>query len=440
MGDRRLRAIVDGVIAEGDHAESSGLEIKSDLDLTDKSGYTKVAKFILGMANRQPKTAAKHFQGYGVLVIGADRGAAPGVTQNTEAHQLADRLRSYLGPEPPEWDLARLLVSSGLGVLFIIVDPPKSGDPLFVCHGNYHPQGKDRKHGLDDGGIYVRDKTQTRKARGSEIVAIMERFSAASAPPMNTTVTSSGSALTLHDSEMMLERVLDGARGAYYKKREEAEENTRSPNPHFQALIAQQRTPHSASNRTDRPVDEVLADWEPNARRRWPEVLEQVAGAVWQPLGFTVTNISGHLKRPMIEVTIEDAMGVEDLDIEDVDFADMSLSVTKSVPPWSEQTRTYLQGVRHIWHSSEIEWTNTSAQVKIRLTPEALHPGTPWSPGYSDLVLIAKDPAAESLRATWSLTAEGVDTRHTGETTISVTPNIGVEGLYHRYLAARQRG
>ena len=71
LGERALRGILDHVVAVGDEAETTHLEVKSSLDLSSKAGVAKVAKFLLGSANRRPNEAARHFHGYAVLVIGA---------------------------------------------------------------------------------------------------------------------------------------------------------------------------------------------------------------------------------------------------------------------------------------------------------------------------------------------------------------------------------
>lgn len=58
LGDRAQRKILQHVIAVGDEAETTYLEVKSDLDPASKSGVAKIAKFLLGVANRRPTTAA----------------------------------------------------------------------------------------------------------------------------------------------------------------------------------------------------------------------------------------------------------------------------------------------------------------------------------------------------------------------------------------------
>lgn len=124
LGERALRSILDHVVAVGDEAEASYLEVKSTLDLTSPEGVTKVAKFLLGAANRPPQAASRHFHGYAVLVIGAQRGEARGIVRGVEAHELEDRLRPYLGPQFPSFEFGRITVDADSEVLFVVAQPP----------------------------------------------------------------------------------------------------------------------------------------------------------------------------------------------------------------------------------------------------------------------------------------------------------------------------
>jgi len=96
-----------------------------------------------------------------------------------------------------------------------------------------------------------------------------------------------------------------------------------------------------------------------------------------------------------------------------------------------------IRHVRPVGHRQELEWRNTDSGIEVRLTPEALRPGTPWSPRDSDLVVIARSADSTTLRVTWTLTAEGLGEQFTGETTLSVDPAVGMRGLYERYFARR---
>ena len=122
------------MIAVGDEAESTYLEVKSSLDMKSKTATVKIAKFLLGVANRRPQESARYFQGYAVLVIGAQKGGAPGVPRGTEAHELEDSVRPYLGPQFPAFEFGRIGVNSDREVLFVIAQPPQEDQTIFPCH------------------------------------------------------------------------------------------------------------------------------------------------------------------------------------------------------------------------------------------------------------------------------------------------------------------
>ncbi|EFD50111.1 hypothetical protein HMPREF0569_0564 [Micrococcus luteus SK58] len=73
------QALVASVAERGDLAERHYLELKSTLDLSTKKDKEKIAKFILGAANRMPDVAATAFEGYGVMIIGVAQGAITGI-------------------------------------------------------------------------------------------------------------------------------------------------------------------------------------------------------------------------------------------------------------------------------------------------------------------------------------------------------------------------
>ncbi|MDT8913751.1 hypothetical protein [Amycolatopsis sp. PS_44_ISF1] len=70
LGVRILWSVLDHVVANGDAAETSYLEAKSTAHIAVKQGLVQVVEFLLACANRLPEDAARHFEGYAVLVIG----------------------------------------------------------------------------------------------------------------------------------------------------------------------------------------------------------------------------------------------------------------------------------------------------------------------------------------------------------------------------------
>ena len=73
-GELAARALVEQVMASDDRVERHYLEVKSTLDLHTKRDQAKLAKFILGAANRMPDLAAAAFDGHGVIVVGVSKG------------------------------------------------------------------------------------------------------------------------------------------------------------------------------------------------------------------------------------------------------------------------------------------------------------------------------------------------------------------------------
>jgi hypothetical protein len=222
LGERAQRGILDHVVAVGDEAETNYLEVKSSLDLGSKNkvGVAKVAKFLLGAANRRPKEAAHHFRGYAVLVIGARKGSAPGVPRGVEAHELEDRLQSYLGPQFPPFEFGRISVDSDREVLFIIAQPPQDGQTIFVCHKSF--QGEDRDDNLDAGAVYVRGTSNTRPARAGEVQALVERARGGGKPPIDLDLEVLGSICRVDHVEEVMEQLYQLTAQDYIKRQEPA--------------------------------------------------------------------------------------------------------------------------------------------------------------------------------------------------------------------------
>lgn len=125
LGERAWAAILQHVIERGDAAETTYLEVKGPFDLTSGADLVKIAKFLLGMANRTVDTAARHFQGHGVMVLGAEHGRAVGVQRVLEPHEIANRLQPYLGHMFPGYEFGRIPVGHDRDVLFVIGSPPR---------------------------------------------------------------------------------------------------------------------------------------------------------------------------------------------------------------------------------------------------------------------------------------------------------------------------
>ena len=96
------QALVAAVAERGDLAERHYLELKSTLDLSTKKDKEKIAKFILGAANRMPDVAATAFEGYGVMIIGVAQGAITGIPA-VEMMEISKVIQKYVGAAGPRW-------------------------------------------------------------------------------------------------------------------------------------------------------------------------------------------------------------------------------------------------------------------------------------------------------------------------------------------------
>jgi hypothetical protein len=173
-GELAARALIDAVVANDDRVERHYLEVKSDLDLTTKKDQAKVAKFILGAANRMPDRAAKAFEGYGVMVVGASQGSAAGIPP-IEALEIQKAVLPFIGADGPRYDLVRVPCDAGSNeILVVLVDPPEWGQGPFICQ-------KSGENQLRDGAVFVRADGETREARGDELKQLIQRGQVATA-------------------------------------------------------------------------------------------------------------------------------------------------------------------------------------------------------------------------------------------------------------------
>lgn len=172
--------LVAAVAQIGDLAERHYLELKGPGDLNSKANKQKVAKFILGAANRMPDKAAEAFEGCAVMIIGITKVGVVGVPP-IEMLELNKVVEQHLGPTGPRWDIVRVPVKdSGNEVLVIVVEPPQIGQPAWICRAS--------GDGLADGRVYIRADGETREASSAEQDLLRERGATLAAGPVELDV------------------------------------------------------------------------------------------------------------------------------------------------------------------------------------------------------------------------------------------------------------
>ncbi|AYG03884.1 hypothetical protein [Gryllotalpicola protaetiae] len=163
-GEMGWARFVEWATASDDRVERYFLELKSDVDLNVKKDRHKVAKWVLGAANRDPARAAKRFGGCALMLLGVSKGATTGIP-GFEAKDLAREVQKFTGADGPEWDFERIPVDESRDVVVIVVEPPTGR--IWPCLAD--------GEGLVNGDVYLRGDGETHKATGAELQAMLAR-------------------------------------------------------------------------------------------------------------------------------------------------------------------------------------------------------------------------------------------------------------------------
>jgi hypothetical protein len=165
-----LVALVEAVTRTDPNNESTWIEWKSTLDLSQKRDQCHIAKHVLGFANRTVAVARHHANGLAYLIVGAEPDRVVGITRIDPAI-LTPRIGRYVGPAV-RWRAEYVLVQ-GRQVLVVVVDPPQNGDPIYPVR-----QELDTQPPHPSGRILVRRPGSTNPANADEIDQLVERVRA----------------------------------------------------------------------------------------------------------------------------------------------------------------------------------------------------------------------------------------------------------------------
>lgn len=409
-----MRAVVDIAVEVGDTIESHALEIKDGVDPTTKPGAAKVAKFVLGAANRLPTDSAERFEGYAYLFLGVTKGAADGIVM-FDPKALEDKVRRYFDPDsPPRWDLHWVPVGNlGRGVCVISVAPPTEGDPMQICHSDF--QGDDRTLSLEDGRVYYREKASTRVARSGEIKALQRRARSAS-PPVELHIEAfAGSPRAYSDHEITetIERLLDGRSSAIRAK----------------------------WRGTDQELETRLSELERSARAEWRSNLPALAGAVHPGLQLAVANLTGAWLED-IELTLYFPEGT--LGVDKTDPADLELD--QLLPTLFPKPRSNYGGFGSLLppdtfipppSAYPLTWENSGEGLVLTISGIDLRPDSEWR-NDDDLVVTVFGHPDEPLKVDWRMTARGHNRSYRGVLEIPVEP-ASIKNDFQTVVALQRR-
>lgn len=457
-GERAAAALVAAIVGGDDRLERHYLEVKSGLDLTTKKDQAKLAKFILGAANRMPDKAAVAFEGYGVMVVGVSKGAAVGVAP-IEVLTIEKAVQPFIGADGPKWDIVRVAVpDSDNDVLLLLVDPPKWGQPPFVCL-------KSGEEKLRDGGIFIRADGETREAKGDELKELLRRGSVNGAPSTKFDVELIGAVTpVLLDKARTLDEYISKKRRALLdaldaakpqeesKATAEATKADRSPastalsigkgfNSIFRATI-------KPEERSEEGYKASIDKWEARAREAWPTAVMQLVGGLLPEVQIEITN-GKKAYFAGVEVTVHldgEVFGADRVSLPDEPtLADLEFPL----PPrlWGPvrvdafATANYLTGMNtnlfspstFTPHISRSGWRN-SGSVDLDFGVGELRPLASDTTDDLDVVLFVCDESIKSIHGTWQITAKDHNDIYTGELDIELAEPLDLTAEFRKLM------
>jgi hypothetical protein len=431
LGVRAAGALVAAVAALDDRVERHYLEVKSDLDLGKKSDLGKVAKYILGSANRLPAVAATAFEGYGVMVIGVAPGDARGVPP-IEILEIEKVVGQYLGAAGPRWDLVRVAVTGSPNeVLIVVVDPPLDGQGPFPC--------RREGDGLMDGRVYIRVEGETREAKSAELDLLIERGRRNPAADVSFSVEIVGSAFPVSVKEV---RTIDVYVLETRDRLIDAITKSPTPTPMVGADVLDRGfklnpAPQSilsgdgllgayGTNPETRTKDQYLAAidrWESEVRQEWPSAIDVIAGRVLRGVSIRVSNPTKTFFNGVeLKVHLEgDVRGIEWVDGErgvnrvalDLPQPPRAWGPVSTLPDLAGIGIPYLPPSGFSSYSSPLDWRN-GGSVDLTLNVGELRPMGTYDFEDDELVLILPSGTTDAVQGAWAITAKDHNEVFTG--------------------------
>ena len=425
LDERAWQSILERVSTVGDEAETSYLEVKSWLDMSgkDKAATAKIAKFLLGAANRLPRQAAQYFQGYAVLVIGSEKGEARGVPRGTEAHELEDRLRPYLGSQFPAFEFGRIALDDDHEVLFIIAQPPQDGQQIFPCCRDFH--GKDKCDNLEDGTIYIRASSNTRRAKSGEFLALVERAQINRKPPIDLKVNLVGGIHRVDRVDEVLEQLLDCEEEQFTEELQAEIESTSIPSPAFCITSPSFLRPPTAED----PY-KALAAWQRKKTEHIKEGRKYLLGIGLTGAGICVISRGRFIAKPHLTVTFHSCEVFDYLDPDQVDIDKMVEPVIRAQDPFVSSFDSTALRVYSRPRDYPVDWRNRGDDAEVTLTPESFRPDTAWTSNQDDYVIVSRDLEVDSVNVSWALTEDGNDNVATGEFSVPIEDLLDAAELF----------
>jgi Putative DNA-binding domain len=168
-------AVVRYVLETENLQETDYLEWKSGYDLSSRPGAAATSKHLIGFANRDSTLASRHAGGHGYLLLGVEPRNLVGIP-TWDSADVENWLVRFIGADL-RYDIHYVTLDNK-AVLFLTVDPPRQGDPIYCMeHTSTTPGGQT----LPEGAIYVRRNGKTELAKPADVRRLTSRASSSEA-------------------------------------------------------------------------------------------------------------------------------------------------------------------------------------------------------------------------------------------------------------------
>jgi hypothetical protein len=380
--------------------ENEHLEWKSGYDLGRRPDAGKIAKQLIGFANRDPARAQRQTEGYAYVMLGVGPGAVIGVPVWDSA-DIENWLSRFV---PPELMYDIQYVSAGdKDILMLEVDPPRQGDSIFCLQAS---TGEGNAN-LPEGTIYVRRGGQTEPANAAEIAMLTARArGGGGGAQLDLEVAVEAQELTALPGEPLKDSV---------RERWIAQERLRllkplPRNPILPITIGETRTPAQFEEEVEIYFRQVRADWPMFA-------LSQHVKHGEPSLTLAVTNgTDENFEDVVVEVELplpSSCVGTSPGEVVE------ALSVAEPLVEWAENPIARID--RSIFGAApDAEVSSISDErTKVRFPPLHVYPQTRHA--LEDLTLaLAPEWAGSNLAIEWRIAAANTRGVITGSVAVAI--------------------
>ncbi len=413
-------AFVEGLSELDDRDERYFLELKSDVDPGAKPGQAKVAKFILGAANRMPDRAVRRFEGHALLVLGIAAGKVTGVPF-FEGYDLGRGVQKFIGADGPKWDFERVRTEGG-DVIVVIVDPPRWGDPPWPCLS-------DGAENLRNGAIYIRKEGETTEAKGDDVRLLCARMQRAG-PKADIDVAVVGPALSYACAPDVLDDYVSRERLRLTEAYRVQERRLTGPQAEIARAFAMTSSlfAERPESRTHSRYLAQINDWATRVRDAWPSALESTLAAAC-PGVLVRARSKTFLEDVEVKVHLEGKIyAIDKICDDNFDPSEALPSPPRAWGPRRGPTFDITRGMYGVnlptvptlsgpRFGSISHKNDGSVTLTVRLRD--VRPQDPVDSD-DDVILVVRDPEISDVAGRWRVTARGHHDVYEGELTVPV--------------------